>query len=55
MILDTLDNYRLLQKRNIVSAKPGNSLSQSCTKGCMPDAELMSEIETSTPSHLRDK
>lgn len=55
MILDTLDNYRLLQKRNNLQQRSVNEPTDNCAKGCMPDAEKIGDMEVATPSHLREK
>ena len=55
MIIDALDNYQLLQKRIAISVRQVNLGVQSCTKGCIPDAELLSQMESNTPTHLREK
>lgn len=55
MILDTIDNYQLLQKRNNKSDKYTDKVQQNCTKGCMPDSEGISLREECLPTHLMEK
>lgn len=55
MILDTIDNYQLLRKRNSQTDKYSDKNQLDCTKGCMPDAEGISLREEYIPTHLTEK